>query len=113
MAVRGRDDLVTFIELNPTSARLLERAGEYPDPTGRALIEATAAELGQPLTSIFISGGNEILGQLRQAFLHSPDLEHATVVLEQTYTIAGIDLQLFDMGQRLRHDGISTDPLVT
>lgn len=62
---RDRDDKVSFLDLNPVSARLLELIQQDLHLSGRALLERIALELAHPDPDAVVSGGLEILERLR------------------------------------------------
>lgn len=63
---RDRKDRVGFMELNPVTARLLERLSDNNDLTGQENLQAIAEELQHPQPEIVIKGGLEILQQMQQ-----------------------------------------------
>ena len=63
---RDRADKVGFMELNPVTARLLERLSERSDQTGQEHLQAIAQELNHPQPEIVIKGGLEVLQQMQQ-----------------------------------------------
>lgn len=63
---RDLADETRFLKLNAVTARLLQRLEEAPEATGRAHLEAIAAELGHPDPQTVIAGGAEILADLRR-----------------------------------------------
>lgn len=64
---RDREDKIGFMELNPVTARLLERIGEDTEKlTGQAHLQAIAEELNHPQPEIVINAGLEILQQMQQ-----------------------------------------------
>lgn len=67
VVVRGRDERVSFLEINVVTARLIELLSE-PDAlrTGRACLEQIAAELSHPRPEVVIEGGAGTLGELRR-----------------------------------------------
>ncbi len=60
---------VRFLELNPVSARLLERLAGDSGLSGRAQLLAIAEELQHPDPEVVIRGGQEILERMRRAGL--------------------------------------------
>lgn len=66
LVYRDLNDEIGFIELNPVTARLLQRLQEEPQYNGRQLLEQIAAELNHPNPHIVIEGGRAILDNLRQ-----------------------------------------------
>ncbi len=64
---RGLDDKVGFLEINAVTARLLELLRENDDKqaTGRAMLDSIAKETGHPYPETVISGGVEIMQNLR------------------------------------------------
>jgi hypothetical protein len=64
---RDRGDRVGFLEINPVTARLLERlAAPDAEATGRVLLTRIATELGHPDPRVVIDGGADILEALRR-----------------------------------------------
>ncbi len=63
---RDVDDKAAFIELNPVTARLLERILNEPDLTGKTHLHAIAEELGHSSPDTVISGGHNILLRLHE-----------------------------------------------
>lgn len=63
---RDRHDRVRFLEINAVTAALLERITQHPDATGRALLEAIAAELAHPEPEALVQAGAAMLLQLRE-----------------------------------------------
>ena len=57
---------VGFMELNPVSARLLEKILQQKDLPGKILLEEVAAELHHPNVEIVIAGGLDAMKQLRE-----------------------------------------------
>lgn len=66
LVYRDAQDDITFMELNPVTARLLQLidAGEQPD--GETMLRQIAAELSHPDPDVVLRGGAEILNDLRQ-----------------------------------------------
>jgi len=62
---RDREDKVSFLDLNPVSARLLALIDEGHGITGRAMLERIALELGHHDPDLVVAGGAEILTRLR------------------------------------------------
>jgi hypothetical protein len=62
---RNRADDVGFLELNPVSARLLQKISEHPTASGRRLLQEIAAELKHPNPDVVLQGGLQILENLR------------------------------------------------
>ena len=62
---RDRDDEVGFMEINPVTKRLLEGLEANSGATGRELLTAIAAEMSHPQPEVVISGGLDILENLR------------------------------------------------
>lgn len=62
---RDRRDAIGFMEMNPVTARLIERIVQEPDLTGAAHLEAIAAELNHPRPEVVVAGGRDIMAQLR------------------------------------------------
>ncbi|HRQ65398.1 MAG TPA: putative DNA-binding domain-containing protein [Xanthomonadaceae bacterium] len=65
LVIRDRGDEVRFMEASPLTLRLVERLNETPELSGRAHLEALAAELGQPLDAV-LEPGAQMLERLRQ-----------------------------------------------
>ena len=63
---RDKDDDITFIEINPVTARLLEMIAADEATTGRQMLEQIAAEIEHPDPSAVIEGGLSILKDLRE-----------------------------------------------
>jgi hypothetical protein len=63
---RSRDHRIGFLEINRVTARLLELLGD-PDAaiTGRAALESIADELAHPNPAAVVTGGRELLEDLR------------------------------------------------
>lgn len=62
---RDEADKVGFLELNPVAARLTELIQEESGRPGRALLQQIATELQHPDPAVVISGGLEILEEMR------------------------------------------------
>lgn len=62
---RDSADKVGFLKINAVSARLIELMQEGSTRTGRELLEIIATELNHPNTDTVISGGHEIMEELR------------------------------------------------
>ena len=63
---RGADQRVHFHSLSPLTFRLLQRLSEQPGQTGRAQLEALAAEAQAPDVEAFVADGHRMLDQLRR-----------------------------------------------
>lgn len=63
---RNLGDEVGFIEINAVTARLIELLEDDGDQTGGQVLERIAAELNHPHPETVISGGQQILEDLRQ-----------------------------------------------
>lgn len=68
---RDRQDEVGFLEVNPVTKRLLELIEANSDASGRELLLRIAAELSHPQPEVVISGGSEILQDLRNKHIIS------------------------------------------
>lgn len=68
---RRRDDRVSFLRVNPVTARLIERVQENTGMSGLALLESIAREMNHPDQGVVVRGGKEILAALhhRQVIL--------------------------------------------
>lgn len=66
LVYRDMDDDITFVELNPITARLLQLLDEDSDDSGEAVLQQIARELNHPRLDVVIQGGQEILNDLRQ-----------------------------------------------
>ena len=66
LVYRDSNDEVSFLELNPVSARLFSLIQENPAKTGRSILGQIATELQHPDPAQVIAGGLEILGEWRQ-----------------------------------------------
>ena len=64
---RDRDDDVGFIEVNPITAHLLQSIQLDPSLTGRAILENIAKQLNHPDPDVVITGGQQIMNQLRDS----------------------------------------------
>lgn len=62
---RGPDGKVRFSQLSPLAFRLLQRLDESPSLTGRAQLEALAAEAGHVDVASFVQQGSTLLGQMQ------------------------------------------------
>lgn len=62
---RNHDDKVSFMELNPVSARLLQLI-QTQSAHGRKLLQQIATELNHPDPEVVIQGGSETLTALRE-----------------------------------------------
>ncbi len=62
---RDREDEVGFMEINPVTKRLLELLDANSGATGRQLLSEIATEMSHPQPDIVISGGLDILENLR------------------------------------------------
>ena len=62
---RGPDGEVLFSQLSPLAFRLLQRLDESPSLTGRAQLEALAAEAGHVDAASFVQQGSTLLGQMQ------------------------------------------------
>jgi len=69
LVYRRKDDEVGFLELNPVSARLIERIQSNNDKTGLQLLEGIARELDHSDPQVVIDGGREIMRDM-----HSKDI---------------------------------------
>jgi len=66
LVYRNRDDKVGFIELNPVSARLVERLRQDSAESGREILRGIAQELQHPNPEVVIDGGAGILQMMRE-----------------------------------------------
>jgi hypothetical protein len=66
MAYRNRQDDVSFVELNPVSARLFAILQGNAGMTGRAALQIVARELRHPDPGVVIHGGQQMLEQWRE-----------------------------------------------
>jgi len=62
---RDRSDTVRFLEINAVTQRLLQLRDEHPDWTGHETIVRIAEELRHPHPEVVISGGRQLLDDLR------------------------------------------------
>ena len=62
---RNPDDKVSFLELNPVSARLIELMRSHPDSGGNLLLQI-ANELKHPNPDVVVKGGADTLHTLRE-----------------------------------------------
>jgi len=62
---RDHRDNVEFLEINAVTQRLLELLKQYPDRTGRAVLERIAGELAHPQPDVVLQAGRDLLQQLR------------------------------------------------
>jgi hypothetical protein len=62
---RDREDAVGFMEINPVTKRLLELVEANESANGRELLARIADEMSHPQPDVVISGGAEILNNLR------------------------------------------------
>ena len=65
LVYRDLDDEVGFIEINVVTARLLELLADESIESGRAALETIAQELNHPQPETVVSGGLQILEDLR------------------------------------------------
>jgi len=65
-AWRRRNDRTGFMRLNRVTARLLALADERPGHSGRALLEAVAAEMNAPDVEAIVRAGHDALDHLRK-----------------------------------------------
>jgi uncharacterized protein len=63
---RDREDRIGFMELNAVTWRLLEHLEGRSGPSGRAVLERIAAELGRSDIQTIVGAGAEILRRLRE-----------------------------------------------
>jgi len=61
---RDLEDEVSFLELNPVTARLLQLIGENHQQSGAALLIQIAEEMNHPNPATVISSGQQILNEL-------------------------------------------------
>ncbi|MDZ7802926.1 DNA-binding domain-containing protein [Thiohalophilus sp.] len=66
LVYRDARDEITFMELNPVTARLLQLIDNSEHATGEAMLEQIAAELNHPDPAVVIEGGQQILNDLHQ-----------------------------------------------
>ncbi len=64
---RDSSDKVGFMETNPVTNRLLQLIQEIPENTGRQHLQKIAEEMQHPNPDVVISGGLEIMENLRKA----------------------------------------------
>lgn len=64
---RDSNDEVGFMETNPVTNRLLQLIQEIPENTGRQHLQQIAEEMQHPNPNAVISGGLEIMENLRKA----------------------------------------------
>jgi hypothetical protein len=67
MAFRDTRDQVSFMELNPVTARLLALMKERPQATGREILGHIADEMRHPNPDAVLEGGRQTLTQLHSA----------------------------------------------
>lgn len=65
LVYRDREDAVQFLELNPATARLLQRLEANTTENGESLLKRMATELKHPNPKTVIAGGVQILAALR------------------------------------------------
>jgi hypothetical protein len=63
---RKRNDEVGFTEINGVTARLLELLRQNDSASGRELLERVAREIGHPHPEVVVTGGREILDNLKE-----------------------------------------------
>jgi hypothetical protein len=63
---RDNDDDITFLEINPVTARLLEMITSDTPVIGAQMLEQIAEEIEHPVPSTVIEGGLSILNDLRE-----------------------------------------------
>lgn len=66
LVYRDAQEEITFMELNPVTARLLQLIDEEHDLNGEAMLQQIARELNHPEPGVVIEGGRQILNDLRQ-----------------------------------------------
>lgn len=67
LVYRDAQDEITFVELNPVTARLLQLLGEEDDgASGEAVLRQIARELNHPDPEVVLQGGRDILNDLYQ-----------------------------------------------
>lgn len=66
LVYRDDRDEITFMELNPVTARLLALIDQNTGQSGEALLRQIAGELNHPDPDTVIQGGRQILNDLRQ-----------------------------------------------
>ena len=64
---RKHDDEVGFTEINPITAHLIQSLQLDPDQTGKQILETIAKQLNHPDPGVVITGGHEIMNQLRDS----------------------------------------------
>ena len=64
LVYRDSRDEITFVELNPVTARLLQLISENNELTGEAMLQQIAHELNHPDPSAVVEGGRQILQDL-------------------------------------------------
>lgn len=74
---RGADDEVSFLELNPVSARLFSLLQENTVSNGRQALEQIAVELHHPDPAAVLDGGRAILEEWRQRAIVLGTRRHA------------------------------------
>jgi uncharacterized protein len=67
LVYRNPDEEVSFMELNPVTARLLQLIGEQPEASGRQLMQQIADELEHPDPGAVLDGGLQTLEELRSS----------------------------------------------
>jgi hypothetical protein len=66
LVYRDRRDQIGFIELNPVSALLLQKLQDGRTLNGAQILREIAEEIGHPAPETVVSGGLEILRELRE-----------------------------------------------
>ncbi|MDR9437206.1 MAG: putative DNA-binding domain-containing protein [Thiohalophilus sp.] len=66
LVYRDARDEITFMELNPVTARLLALIDNSELASGEAMLEQIATELNHPEPAVVIEGGRQILNDLHQ-----------------------------------------------
>jgi hypothetical protein len=66
LLVRDRADTVSFIEVNPLTALLLERLQDNRDQSGLDCLRALLAEMGHAEDDSLLAGGVQVLRELQQ-----------------------------------------------
>jgi len=64
---RDHDDEVGFTEVNPITAHLIQSLQLNPEQTGREILENIVKELNHSDPDVVITGGHEIMNQLRDS----------------------------------------------
>ncbi|MGD8795402.1 MAG: putative DNA-binding domain-containing protein [Thiohalophilus sp.] len=64
LVYRDAKDEITFVELNPVTARLLQLISENNELSGEAMLQQIARELNHPDPAVVIEGGRQILQDL-------------------------------------------------